>query len=77
MGPLVPVKGNLNSLAYEDIVDNCVPPNLWQHFGEEPHMGLWTCAHILLGRYCIVYPGLPSPGAYFIVLYFIYSFSHL
>jgi hypothetical protein len=34
LGPLVPVKGNLNA----DILDNSVLPTLWQQFGEGPFL---------------------------------------
>jgi hypothetical protein len=42
LGPIVPVKGNINATTCNDILDDFVPPTLWQQFGED------TCFSITL-----------------------------
>ena len=48
-GPLVPVKGNLNAIAY-NILDDSVLPTLWQKFGECPFLFQHDNAPVHKGR---------------------------
>ena len=43
LGLLVSVQSNVNATAYEDILDNYMPPTLWQHFGEGHFLFLHDC----------------------------------
>lgn len=37
LSTLVPVKGNVNSIAQRQNLDHCMFPTLWKQFGEGPY----------------------------------------
>lgn len=50
LGPLVPVKGNLNASSYQVILDNSMLPTLWKQFGEGPFLFQHDCAPVHKAR---------------------------
>jgi len=46
LGPLVPVKGILNSSAYQEILDNFMLPTLWKQFADGPFLFQHDCAPV-------------------------------
>ena len=50
LGPLFPVKGNLNASLYQDILNNAMLPTLWEQFGEGPFLFQHDCAPVHKAR---------------------------
>ena len=48
--PLVPVKGTLNISAYQEMLDNSMPPTLWEQFGDGPFLFQHDCAPVHKAR---------------------------
>ena len=49
--PLVPLKGNLNAPADQDILEYCVLPALWEQFGMSPFLFHHDCVPVHLGEF--------------------------
>ncbi|KAK3551067.1 hypothetical protein QTP70_011484 [Hemibagrus guttatus] len=52
LGPLVPVKGTLNVLAYQDILHNFMLPILWLQFGYGPFLFQHDCTPVHKQVWC-------------------------
>ncbi len=51
LGPVLPVKGNLNASAYQEMLDNTLLPMLWEQFGEGPFLFQHDCAPVHNARF--------------------------
>ncbi len=50
LGPLVPVKGTLNTSGYHNILDNSMLLTLWEQFGVGPFLFQHDCAPLHKAR---------------------------
>ena len=48
--PLSSVKGTLNASAYQEMLDNSMPPTLWAQFGDGPFLFQHDCAPVHKAR---------------------------
>ena len=50
LGPLVPEKGTLSALVYQELLDNSMLPTLWEQFGDGPFLFQHDCAPVHKAR---------------------------
>ncbi len=50
LGPVLPVKGNHNASACQDIFDNAMLPTLWEQFSKGPFLFQHDCAPVHKAR---------------------------
>jgi len=50
LGPFVPVKGTLNALSYQEILDNFMLTNLWEQFGDDSVLFQSDCTPVHKAR---------------------------
>ena len=56
LGPLVPVKGTLNTSAYQEMLDNSTLPTLWEQFRDGLFLFQHDCAPVHKARSWLDWP---------------------